>query len=56
MTEIEMFVFVSLVVGALGLVVAVAWYIQWKRRPDEFKQSWRRTPQPGSPMHWRNRH
>jgi len=55
MTAIEMFVFVALIVGAVMLVVAIAWYVQWRKRPDEFREGWRRTPQPGSPMHWRNR-
>jgi hypothetical protein len=51
----EMFVFVALVVLAVALVVAIAWYVQWKRRPDEFKESWQRPPAPGSPMDWRSR-
>jgi len=48
-----MFVFVALVVGAVVLVVAIAWYVQWKRRPEAFRESWRRTPAPGSPNDWR---
>ena len=54
MTGIEMFVFVALVVGSVELVVAIAWLVQWKRRSKEFKESWRRTPAPGSPNDWRN--
>jgi hypothetical protein len=54
MTGWEMFIFVSLVVGTVLVIVGVAWFIQWKWHPEQFKAGWRRTPPPGSPMHWRN--
>jgi len=51
----EMIIFVSLVVGAVLLVVGIAWFIQWKRHPQRFTASWKRTPMPGSPNHWNTR-
>lgn len=49
-----MFFFVLLVVGTVALVVGIAWLLQWRRHPKRFKESWKQTPMPGSPNHWRN--
>lgn len=51
----ELLVFVSLVVATVLLVAGVAWFIQWKRHPEAFRQSWKQTPMPGSPNHWNTR-
>ena len=52
MTRWEMFFFVSFVVGAVLLVVCIAWLIQWKRQRGPFAKSWKRSPMPGSANHW----
>lgn len=54
MTGWEMGVFMALVVGAVGMVVGIAWFIQWRRDPEGFKARWRRSPMEGSANHWRN--
>lgn len=51
----ELLVFVSLVVATVLLVAGVAWFFQWKRHPEAFRQSWKQTPMPGSPNHWNTR-
>lgn len=51
----EMFFFVLLVIGAILLVVGIAWSIQRKRHPVEFEKSWKRSPMPGSSNHWNSR-
>lgn len=50
MTGWEIFIFVSLVIGALMLVVGIAWFRWWKRNPGQFKAGWRDTPLRSSPM------
>ena len=52
MTGWEMFFFVAMVVGAVVAVVAIVWLVRWRRNPEAFRQSWKRTPMPGSPNHW----
>jgi hypothetical protein len=49
-----MFFFVSRVVGAVILIIGIAWFIQRKRHPERFRDSWRHAAMPGSPVHWRN--
>ena len=48
----DIFIFVAMVVAAVGAVVAVSWRIQAKRNPERFKEGFRRPPMPGSPNHW----
>lgn len=54
MTGWEIFIFVSLVVGAFLLIVGLAWLRWWRRNPEQFKASWRDTPLRNSSM--RGRH
>ena len=41
-----MFFFVSRVVGAVILIIGIAWFIQRKRHPERFKDSWKHAAMP----------
>lgn len=46
----ELVFFVASVVTAFLLVVGVAWYRQWRRDPERFKNGFRFGPHRGGPM------